>query len=70
MLPFMSINNLPGELPRNASEFFGRLLIDKVLPHLFSDDCEGVIERATILKDGKLTPRYSYLQDYLEGQNT
>lgn len=66
----MSINNLPGELPRNASEFFGRLLIDKVLPHLFSDDCEGVIERATILKDGKLTPRYSYLQDYLEGQNT
>ncbi|HOK61690.1 MAG: NAD(P)-dependent oxidoreductase [Tenuifilum sp.] len=64
----MSIDNLPGELPRDASEFFGRLLIDKVLPHLLCDDCEGVIERATILKDGKLTPRYAYLQDYLEGK--
>ncbi len=64
----MSVDNLPGELPRDASEFFGRLLIDKVLPHLLCDDCEGVIERATILRDGKLTSRYSYLQDYLDGK--
>jgi hypothetical protein len=64
----MSVDNLPGELPRDASEFFGRLLIDKVFPHLLCDDCDGVIERATILKDGKLTPRYAYLQDYLDGK--
>lgn len=64
----MSIDNLPGELPRDASEFFGRLLIDKVLPHLLCNDYEGVIERATILKDGKLTLRFAYLQDYLDGK--
>ena len=31
-------------------------------------DCEGVIERATILKNGKLTERYAYLKNYLEGK--
>ncbi|MGD9976553.1 MAG: NAD(P)-dependent oxidoreductase [Bacteroidales bacterium] len=63
----MSIDNLPGELPRDASEFFGKLLVEKILPQFFCDDCEAIIERATIIKNGVLTPRYAYLQNYLEG---
>ena len=64
----MSVDNLPGELPRNASSDFGNNLIDKVYPSLFGNDDTGMIERATIAKDGKLTERYSYLKDYLEGK--
>jgi saccharopine dehydrogenase (NAD+, L-lysine forming) len=61
----MAIDNLPCELPRSASEEFGRDLIDRVLPLLFRDDEDDIIGRATIAKAGKLTPIYSYLQDYV-----
>ncbi|GAB3721903.1 NAD(P)-dependent oxidoreductase [Hymenobacter agri] len=61
----MAVDNLPCELPRNASRDFGRQLIDKVLPHLLGDDAEGVIARATIARGGQLTERYQYLADYV-----
>ena len=64
----MAVDNLPCELPRDASKDFGYELVNNVLPHLIGDDDEGVIERATITKDGKLTPRYTYLQDFVEGK--
>ncbi|MCB0496652.1 MAG: alanine dehydrogenase [Cyclobacteriaceae bacterium] len=64
----MAVDNLPCELPRDASNAFGEQLIDNVLPHLLGDDKEGVIERATICKNGKLTEHYSYLQDFLDGK--
>ena len=64
----MAVDNLPGELPRNASSDFGKDLMDKVYPSLFGHDDAGIIERATITKDGKLTERYAYLKDYLEGK--
>lgn len=62
----MSIDNLPCELPRSASEEFGRDLIDRILKPLFGEDSDGVIERATITKDGKLTPLFAYLSDYTQ----
>jgi saccharopine dehydrogenase (NAD+, L-lysine forming) len=62
----MAIDNLPCELPRSASEEFGHDLIDRILRPLLVEDPEGIIERATITKDGKLTERFSYLQDYVE----
>ncbi|MDB5234037.1 MAG: alanine dehydrogenase [Hymenobacter sp.] len=61
----MAVDNLPCELPRNASRDFGRQLIDKVLPHLLGPDSEGVIARATIARGGELMPRYQYLADYV-----
>lgn len=61
----MAIDNLPCELPRSASEEFGRDLIDRVLPMLIGEDEEDVIARATIAKDGKLTAYFEYLQDYV-----
>ncbi|GAB4292119.1 MAG: NAD(P)-dependent oxidoreductase [Marinilabiliales bacterium] len=64
----MAVDNLPGELPRDASVDFSKALMEKVFPSLFGEDKEGIIERASITKDGKLTPRFSYLQDFLEGK--
>jgi hypothetical protein len=51
-------------LPRDASEDFGKELIEKVLPALLISDSEGIVERATIAKEGKLNPRFEYLADY------
>lgn len=65
----MAVDNLPCELPKDASAEFGREFIDKVLPHLI-DDKEGVIKRATICKDGGLTTKYEYLRDYVNGKIT
>ncbi len=60
----MAVDNLPCELPRSASEEFGRDLIDRILPMLIGPDKEKVIERATIAKAGVLTRHFDYLQDY------
>ena len=65
----MAVDNLPCELPKDASEEFGREFIDKVLPHLV-DDKDSVIYKATICKDGNLTPHYEYLRDYVNGEVT
>jgi len=61
----MSIDNLPGELPRDASLDFGKQLIENVLHDIFTKSTSHMIERATILKNGKLTSTFCYLQDYL-----
>lgn len=60
----MAIDNLPCELPRDSSDGFGKHLIERVLPELLQHD-RGLIERSTIAKDGRLTPRFSYLSDYI-----
>ncbi|MCK4662829.1 MAG: hypothetical protein KAT68_08195 [Bacteroidales bacterium] len=62
----MAVDNLPGELPRDASVDFGKGLIKNVFPSLFGEDAKGIIERGSILKNGKLTPKFSYLKDYTE----
>jgi len=61
----MTIDNLPCGLPREASVDFGHNIRSSIIPLLFSDDQENIIERATIAKDGKLTDRYHYLEDWV-----
>jgi saccharopine dehydrogenase (NAD+, L-lysine forming) len=61
----MSIDNLPGELPRDASLDFGKQLMQNALHDILSGNLSPMIENATILKDGQLTPAFKYLQDYL-----
>lgn len=63
----MSVDNLPCELPRDSSKSFGRDLMTHVMPHLTGDDHEGMIARATIARDGKLTERFAYLAGYAAG---
>ncbi|MGR6088737.1 MAG: NAD(P)-dependent oxidoreductase [Arcticibacter sp.] len=60
----MSIDNLPCELPRDASEGFGKNLMERVLPSLLGNDESGLISRATICSNGKLGERFEYLKDY------
>jgi alanine dehydrogenase len=60
----MAIDNLPCELPRDASEGFGKHMIERVMPALLQNDATGLIERATICSNGKLMPRFEYLRDY------
>ncbi len=64
----MAIDNLPCELPRDASESFGEELINNVLPHLLNEDEEQIIHRATITDDGGLTQDYAYLQGFADGK--
>lgn len=63
----MAVDNLPAELPRDASEGFGQAFYKHVIPAFFNEDEEGVLERARMTLNGKLTPRYAYLQDYVDG---
>jgi saccharopine dehydrogenase (NAD+, L-lysine forming) len=61
----MSIDNLPGELPRDASYDFGIQLMENVLHDLFTGTESSMIKRATIISDGQLTKDFEYLKDYL-----
>jgi hypothetical protein len=60
----MAVDNLPNELPRDASKYFGGFLQTYVLPDLIEGKRSGVIERATICEEGKLTSYYDYLSEY------
>ena len=59
----MSVGNLPNELPRDASRYFGEQLIKHVVADLVAGGSE-IVDRATMVKKGVLTERYSYLSDY------
>lgn len=64
----MAVDNLPCELPRDASEGFGEAFLKNVIPAFFNGDKDGVLQRARMTQNGKLTDRYSYLQDYVDGK--
>ncbi|MBI5858595.1 MAG: alanine dehydrogenase [Sphingobacteriales bacterium] len=66
-IDIMAVGNLPNELPRDASRYFGEQLIKHVLEDLVGNGSE-IIDRATMTKAGKLTSHFSYLQDYAEGK--
>ena len=61
----MAVDNLPCELPSNASRGFGRMFLEHVIPAFFNGDKDGILARARITENGKLTPRFAYLQDYV-----
>lgn len=62
----MAVGNLPNELPRDASRYFGEQLIKFVLEDLLKGG-SPVIERATMVKDGQLMEAYDYLKAYAAG---
>ena len=67
-IDIMAVGNLPNELPRDASRYFGEQLIKHVLENLVGEG-SAVIERATMVRDGKLTAHYEYLKEYAAGSN-
>jgi len=64
----MSVDNLPCELPKDASEGFGEMFMEHVIPAFFNNDKDGILQRAKITENGKLTARFAYLQDYVESE--
>ena len=60
----MAVDNMPCELPRDASDDFGKDLTERVLPFLFGDDEFKIIDRATICENGQLNKGFEYLKDY------
>ncbi len=62
----MAVDNLPCELPRNASEGFGEMFMEHVIPAFFNGDKDGILKRAKMTGNGRLTARFRYLQDYVD----
>lgn len=66
----MAVDNLPCELPNDASKGFGTMFINNVIPAFFNGDKDGILARAQMTtKEGTLTARYAYLQDYVNGED-
>lgn len=63
----MTIDNLPNELPRDASESFGNQFIEHILPELLKENSD-VLERATVAENGDLGKHFEYLRDYLNNK--
>ena len=63
----MAVDNLPCELPKDASVDFGKMFIEHVLEPLRGNDPDNIIARASETKDGQLTSYFSYLEDYVKG---
>ncbi|MEZ4859155.1 MAG: NAD(P)-dependent oxidoreductase [Flavobacteriaceae bacterium] len=62
----MAVDNLPCELPKDASEGFGEMFLEHVIPAFFNGDVQGILERAKITDaEGKLTQRFAYLHSYV-----
>ena len=64
----MAVGNLPNELPKDASRYFGEQLIKYILNDLRIENSK-VINHATIVKEGKLTSAYKYMAEYAEGRS-
>jgi hypothetical protein len=59
----MAVGNLPNELPRDASRYFGEQLIKFILDDLIKGGSK-IIDEATIIEKGKLTNNFMYMKDY------
>ena len=64
----MAVDNLPCELPKDASEGFGEMFMENVIPAFFNGDKDGILARAKVTDNGQLTERFKYLQDYADGK--
>jgi len=64
----MAVDNLPCELPKDASEGFGEMFMENVIPAFFNGDKDGILARAKVTENGHLTERFKYLQDYADGK--
>jgi hypothetical protein len=65
-IDIVAVGNLPNELPRDASRYFGEQLIKFVLEGLLTGKSEP-LQKATLTQKGKLTPGYSYLNAFVSG---
>ena len=62
-IDIVAVGNLPNELPRDASYYFGEQLLKNVIPNIFIEN-SPIINKATILKNGNITINFEYLKNY------
>lgn len=62
----MAVTNLPTEMPKNASDEFGRLFLEHIVPLLVGKDQDDIIKRAKMTENGKLTKTFAYLQEFVD----
>lgn len=67
-IDMMTIDNLPNELPKDASKSFGEQFTEHVIEELLGLKNTGMLERAMIAHEGKLGPHFQYLTDYVNGK--
>lgn len=61
----MAVDTCPNALALDTSRYFGETLSEHVFPLIIEGRMDDpVMQRATILKDGRLTDKYVYLKDY------
>ncbi|KAL4226643.1 hypothetical protein ACF0H5_014624 [Mactra antiquata] len=66
-----SIDNMPAQMPREATEYFGSLLLPYIPEILKSDakstfedyDADPTVKNAVIASNGKLTPNFEYIAE-------
>lgn len=59
----LAVGNLPNELPRDASRYFGEQLIKYILDDLIAGSSK-IIDEAMIIDNGKLTENFMYMKNY------
>ncbi|HNJ57653.1 MAG TPA: NAD(P)-dependent oxidoreductase [Chitinophagaceae bacterium] len=64
-IDIVAVGNLPNELPRDASRYFGEQLLKYILGDILNGTSD-IITRATIINQGKLTKEFSYLENYVK----
>jgi len=64
VVDMMTIDNLPNELPRDASAAFGQQFLDHIWP-AFQTENSAILKRATIAEKGNLGKHFLYLKDYV-----
>jgi len=64
----MAVDNLPCELPKDASEGFGKMFLKHVIPAFFNEDKDEILKRGTICDSGKLTASFDYLEGYVQSK--
>lgn len=65
IIDMMTIDNLPSEMPRDASAYFGEQFIQYIIPELLIASHSKILQRATVTANGHLTPYFQYLQSYV-----
>jgi hypothetical protein len=63
-IDIMAVDNLPNELPEDASNEFGGMLMNSVIPELLKENSD-LLNRATICEEQKLTEHFNYLTDFI-----
>ena len=65
VIAVMAVDNLPCELPKDASQYFGKEFISRIFPLLLLEDPDEIIKNATICKNGDLTSEFEYLRGFI-----